>query len=263
MSEAYIHPKAKIGKNVTIGPFCYIAEHVEIGDGTTLDPHVTILDYVKIGKNNKISSGAVLGSLPQDVGFANEETWLEIGDNNLLREFSNMARGTFHGRGKTVMGNDNMLMAYSHVAHDCIIGNGTIIVSYVALAGFSEVHDYATLGGQAGVHQFNRVGAYSMIAASSKILKDVPPYVLTGRNPVAFYKLNLVGLRRRGFTREQIDRIESIYRTLYDSGLNVSDACVKIENDFEESVEKRTILDFIKNSKRGIVPKVSKLLSHD
>ncbi|MPN01153.1 Acyl-[acyl-carrier-protein]--UDP-N-acetylglucosamine O-acyltransferase [bioreactor metagenome] len=133
----------------------------------------------------------------------------------------------------------------------------------MALAGFTEVHDYATIGGQCGLHQFNRIGAHCMVAAASIVMKDIPPYSLTGRNPVAFYKLNLVGLRRRGFTREQIDRIESIYRALYDSGLNVSDACVKIESDFEDSVEKRTILDFIKTSKRGIVPKVSKLMSHD
>jgi len=258
MSDAYIHPGAKIGKGVTIGAFSYISENVEIGDDTWIGPHVTILDYVKIGKNNKIFPGAVLGSIPQDVGFADEVTWLEIGDNNLIREFANMARGTFHGRGKTIMGDNNMLMAYSHVAHDCIVGNNTIIVSYVALAGFSEISDYATLGGQVGIHQFCRVGAHAMIAAGAIVVKDVPPYVLTGRNPVAFYKLNLVGLRRRGFTREQIDRISEIYRVIYNSGLNVSDACAKIETEFEESIEKRTILDFIKQAKRGIIRKAVK-----
>ena len=260
MSNAFIHPKARIGNNVTVGPFSYIAENVEIGDGTIIGPHVTILDYVKLGSNNKIYPGAVLGSTPQDVGFAEEETWLEIGDGNIIREFANMARGTIHGRGKTVMGNNNMLMSYSHVAHDCVIGNGTVIISYVGFAGFVEVNDYATIGGKAVFHQFTRVGAYSMVSGASAVRKDVPPYALTGNNPVAFYKLNLVGLRRNGFTSEQISRIENIYRTLYDSGLNISDACERIERDFEESDEKRTILDFIKNSKRGIVPKISRFI---
>lgn len=257
MEYIYVHPGAKIGADVKIDQFSYIAENVEIGEGTWIGPHVTILDYVKIGKNCKISSGAVLGGEPQDFKFAGEVTYVEIGDNTTIREFVTVNRGIVEGRGKTVVGDNCMLMSYSHIAHDCIVGNNAILVSFVALGGFTEVGEYANIGGHTGVHQFSKIGAYSMIGGASIIFKDIPPYSLVGNRPSAFFNLNLVGLRRNGFTREQIDRISEIYRVIYRSGLNISDACKKVEEEFEESPEKRTILDFIKSSKRGIVKRVS------
>lgn len=257
MEYKYIQPGAKIGANVTIDQFCYIAENVEIGEGTWIGPHVTILDYVKIGRNCKIFPGAILGGDPQDYKFAGEITFVEIGDNTIIREYATVNRGTAEGRGKTVVGDNCMLMSYSHVAHDCIVGNSAVLVSFAALGGYVEVGDFANIGGHTGVHQFSKIGAYSMTAAASIVFKDIPPYSLVGGRPLAFYNLNLVGLRRSGFTREQIDRISEMYRTIYKGGLNISDACKKIEEEFEESIEKRTILDFIKSSKRGVVKRVS------
>lgn len=257
MEFKHIHPGAKIGANVTIDQFSYIAENVEIGEGTRIGPHVTILDYVKIGKNCKVFPGAILGGEPQDYKFGGEITYVEIGDNTIIREYATVNRGTGEGRGKTVVGNDCMLMSYSHVAHDCIIGNNVVIVSYVGLGGYVEVGDFANIGGNSGVHQFSKIGAYAMIGAASIVFKDVPPYSLVGSRPLAYYNLNLVGLRRNGFSREKIDLISEIYRLIYKSGMNISDACKKVEEEFEESVEKRTILDFIKYSKRGVVKRIS------
>jgi UDP-N-acetylglucosamine acyltransferase len=154
-------------------------------------------------------------------------------------------------------------MSYSHIAHDCIVGNNSVIVRYVALGGFTEIGDFANIGGQTGIHQFSKIGAYTMIAAASIVFKDIPPYTLVGGRPLSYFNLNLVGLRRNGFTREQIDRISDIYRIIYKSGLNISDACKKIEEEFEESMEKRTILDFIKSSKRGVVKRVSNTRSDE
>lgn len=258
-----IHPGATIGTGVEIGQFSYIAENVEIGDGSWIGPHVTILDYVKIGKNCKVFPGAIIGGDPQDYKFKGEITYVEIGDNTIVREYVTINRGTGDGRGKTVVGNDCMLMSYSHIAHDCIVGNNAVIVSYVALGGFTEIGDYANIGGQTGIHQFSKIGSYSMIAGASIVFKDIPPYTLVGGKPLSYYNLNLVGLRRNGFTREQIDRISDIYRIIYKSGLNISDACKNIEDDFEESLEKRTILDFIKSSKRGVVKRVSNTRSDE
>jgi len=258
MTGSYIHPDAKLGNGVTVGNFSSIAANVEIGEGTTIGNNVVIHEYVKIGRNCRIASGAILGCEPQDVGYNGEKTWLEIGDNNSIFEFVTMARGTVKGRGKTVVGNDCMIMAYAHIAHDCIVGNNVVLVSFVALAGFVEVGDFANIGGQTGVHQFSRIGAYSMIAAAATVVKDVPPYVLVGRAPVAFYNLNLVGLRRNGFSREQIDNIAAVYGVIYKSGYNTSDACAKAEQELPDSPERNNILDFIRSSKRGIIKSASK-----
>lgn len=252
----HIHPNAKIGANVTVEPFSYIAENVEIGEGTWIGPHVTILDYVKIGKNCKIFPGAVIGAIPQDLKYAGELSYVEIGDNTTIRECATINRGTaFSGKALTKIGNNCMIMSYVHVAHDCEIGNNVILVSYVGLAGETIVDDFAIIGGHSAAHQFSNVGAHAMISGMSSIFKDVPPYVLAGHRPLSYYNLNLVGLRRRGFTNDQIQQISDIYRVIYRSGLNVSDACAKIEAEFEETAEKRTILDFIKRSKRGIIKK--------
>lgn len=254
MNHSYIHPNAKIGTTATIEPFCYIAENVEIGEGTWIGPHVTILDYVKIGKNCKVFPGAVIGAIPQDLKFAGEISRVEIGDNTTIRECATVNRGTaFSGKALTKIGNNCMIMSYVHVAHDCRIGDNVILVSYVGLAGETNVDDYAIIGGHSAAHQFSTIGAHAMVSGVSSIFKDVPPYVLAGHRPLAFYNLNIVGLRRRGFTNEQIQQISDIYRVIYKSGLNVSDACDKVDAEFEETKEKRAIVDFIRSSKRGII----------
>ena len=254
MENSVVHPNAKIGANVNIGPFCYIAENVEIGDGCVIGPNVTIYDYVKIGKNCRIFPGAVIGAIPQDLKFAGEVSYVEIGDNVTIRECATINRGTAaSGKSKTIVGNNTLIMSYAHVAHDCVVGNNCILVSYVGLAGETEVDDFAIIGGSSVAHQFSKIGAHAMVAGGSLIGKDVPPYALAGRNPLSYGGINIVGLRRRGFTAEQIETIKNIYRVIYQSKLNVSDACKKIEQEFPESKEKRVILDFIESSKRGII----------
>ncbi len=258
MEQKFVHPNAKIGSNVTVEHFSYIAENVEIGEGTWIGPNVTIFDYVKIGKNCKIFPGAVIGAIPQDLKFAGEVSYVEIGDNTMIRECATVNRGTAaSGKGTTYIGKNCMVMSYVHVAHDCKVGNNVILVSYVALAGETEVDDWAIIGGHSAAHQFSKIGAHAMLSGGSLVGKDVPPYVLVGHRPLAYAGINIVGLRRRGFSAEQIDSIKDMYRIIYQSGLNISDACDKIENDFAECVEKRTIIDFIKSSKRGIVKGVT------
>ncbi len=263
MDNIHVHPGAIIGKGVTIEQFSNIAENVEIGEGTWIGPHVIIMDYVKIGANCKIFPGAIIGGTPQDYKFGDEITYVEIGDNTVIREYVTINRGTAAGRGKTVVGDNCMIMAYTHIAHDCIVGNNAIIVSYVGLSGYTEVGEYANIGGFTAVHQFCRIGAYSMVSGGSMVPKDVPPYSLVGHRPIAFFNLNLIGLRRKGFTADQIDRISEVYRVIYRSGLNLTDACKKIEEEIEDSQEKRVIMDFIKSSKRGIIKRVNSSKSDD
>ena len=254
MESSFVHPNAKIGANVKIHPFCYIAENVEIGDNCEIGPNATIYDYVKMGKNCKVFPGAVVGAIPQDLKFENEVSYVEIGDNTTIRECATINRGTAaSGKGKTVIGSNTLIMSYAHVAHDCEVGNNCILVSYVGIAGETKVDDWAIIGGASAAHQFSNIGTHAMVGGGSRISKDVPPYVLASKLPLSFCGINIVGLRRRGFTVEQIDRIKEIYKVIYQSGLNVSAACKKVEEEFEESVEKRTILDFINRSKRGII----------
>lgn len=254
MNNSVVHPNAKIGKNVTIEPFCYIAENVEIGDGCHIGPNVTIYDYVKIGKNCNIFPGAVIGAIPQDLKFQGEVTYVEIGDNVTIRECATINRGTAaSGKYKTIIKNNVLIMSYVHVAHDCVIGNNVILVSYVGLAGETNVDDYAIIGGNSSAHQFSKIGCHAMLSGGSLIGKDVPPYAMAGKRPLSFFGVNIVGLRRRGFTSEQIERIRDIYRVIYQSDLNVSDACRKVEAEMPDSEEKRIILDFIAESKRGII----------
>ncbi len=254
MNNSVVHPNAKIGKNVTIEPFCYIAENVEIGDGCHIGPNVTIYDYVKIGKNCNIFPGAVIGAIPQDLKFQGEVTYVEIGDNVTIRECATINRGTAaSGKYKTIIKNNVLVMSYVHVAHDCVIGNNVILVSYVGLAGETNVDDFAIIGGNSAAHQFTKIGCHAMLSGGSLIGKDVPPYAMAGKRPLSFFGINIVGLRRRGFTSEQIERIRDIYRVIYQSNLNVSDACKKVEAEMPDSEEKRIILDFINESKRGII----------
>ncbi|GAB1472763.1 acyl-ACP--UDP-N-acetylglucosamine O-acyltransferase [Bacteroidota bacterium] len=254
MNQSYIHPDAKIGENVIIGPFSYIAGNVEIGDGCWIGPHVTIMDNVKIGKNCKIYPGAIIGGEPQDYKFAGEVTYVEIGDNTILREYVTVNRGTLKsGRGTTKIGNGCMIMSYAHVAHDCNIADNVVLVSYVGIAGVSDVDEYAIIGGHSAAHQFTHIGAHTMLSGGSMVGKDVPPFIIAGKRPLSFGGVNAIGLRRRGFSPEKIDEIRNIYKVIYHSGLNTTDACRAVDETFEETAEKRAIIDFIKSSKRGII----------
>lgn len=249
-----IHPGAKIGRNVVVSPFTTIAEHVEIGDNCWIGPNVTIFDYVRLGHDCKVFPGAVLGAIPQDLKFQGEETWVEIGDNTTIREYVTVNRGTaFSGKGVTRVGNNCLIMSYCHVAHDCLVGDNCIMSSFSVLGGEVDLHDWAILGGGAMVHQFSTIGSHAMVAGGAIVVKDVPPYILTGREPISFAGVNRVGLTRRGFDPAVIQEISSIYKMLYNQGMNVSDACAKIRETFPASEHRDNILSFIANSQRGIL----------
>ena len=249
---AYVHPEAKIGDRVVIDPFAYVDRNVEIGDGTHLMTHSTVLYGARIGENCKIFPHATIAAIPQDLKFHGEETVTIIGNNTTIRECATVNRGTA-SKGFTKVGNDCLIMAYSHVAHDCILKDHIIIGNATQLAGEIEVDDYATISGGALIHQFTKIGAHVMIQGGSKIPKDIPPYIMVGREPITYVGLNVVGLRRRGFTSDQINAIQEIYRTIYLSGLNVSQALDRIESEMPVSYERDHILNFVRNSARGIV----------
>ena len=255
---ATVHPNAKIGDNVEIGPYAFIDEFVEIGDGCHILPHATIFNYVKIGKNCSIFPGAVVGAIPQDLKFDGEITYVEIVANVKIRECATINRGTrASGKGVTKVGSNTLIMSYVHIAHDCCIGEHCILVSYTGIAGETNVDDWAILGGGTLSHQFSKIGKHAMVGGGSKVNKDVPPYILCGRDPLSYAGINIVGLRRRGFSSDQIRNIKDMYDIIYNAGFNVSDACAKIESGFPQSEERDTILDFIRNSKRGIVKGMS------
>ena len=231
---AYVSPKAQLGKNVTIDAFAYIDDNVILGDNCHVFP------------------SAAIGCVPQDLKYKGEETWTVIGDNCVIREFATIHRGTA-SRGKTVIGNNNLIMAYCHIAHDCILGNNIIMSNVTQLAGEVEVDDFAVIGGGTLVHQFSRIGAHVMIQGGSKVGKDVPPYIIAAREPIAFYGINSIGLNRRGFTPEQIHTIQEAYRLIYQSNLNTTQALGKIEATMPQSAERDMILDFVRASTRGII----------
>ena len=233
-SLAYVSPKAQIGKNVTIDAFAYIDENVIIGDNCHIFP------------------SAVIGAVPQDLKYKGEETWTIIGDNCVLREFVTIHRGTA-SKGKTVVGNNNLIMAYCHVAHDCILHDNIIMSNVTQLAGEVEIDDYAVIGGGTLVHQFTHIGGHVMIQGGSKINKDIPPFAIVARDPIAFCGINSVGLNRRGFTPEQIHTIQEVYRLLYQGGMNTTQALDYIEATMPSSPERNMIIDFVRSSTRGIV----------
>ncbi len=249
---AFVHPEAKLGENIIVEPFAFVDRNTEIGDGTHLMSHSTILNGARIGKNCTIFPHATIAGVPQDLKFQGEDTTAEVGDNTIVRECATVNRGTA-SRGKTVVGNDCLIMAYSHVAHDCILRNNIILGNATQLAGEVEIDDYAIISGGTLIHQFTRIGAHAMIQGGSKIPKDIPPFVLVGREPIVFMGLNVVGLRRRGFTSEQINSMQEIYRYIYQTGNNVSQATGKIEKELPETNERNHILEFIRSSTRGIV----------
>ena len=249
---ASIHPDAKIGEGVEIGPFVTIDRDVEIGDGCIIDASATICQYTKLGKNCHVFPSAVIGAVPQDLKFHGEVTWTLIGDNNVLREFVTVHRGTF-SKGQTVIGNNNLIMAYCHVAHDCVLHNHIIMSNTTQLAGEVEADDFAIIGGGTLVHQFSHTRSHVMVQGGSRINKDGPPYVIAAREPIAYCGVNSVGLNRRGFTPEQIHTIQEVYRMIFQGGMNTTQAVAKIEAEMPASAERDTIINFVKASTRGII----------
>ena len=251
-SLSYVHPKAKIGKDVVIEPFVYIAEDVVIGDGSWIGPNATLMDGARIGKACNIFPGAVIAAIPQDLKFAGEKTMAEIGDNTTVREYATINRGT-KAKDITKIGSNCLIQSYAHVAHDCIIGDNVILGSHAGLAGEVEIDNFAIVSPYSVVHQFVRIGTHSFVQATGKVGKDVPPYVLAGREPLSYTGINSIGLRRRKIKNEIIYEIQEIYRIIYQRGLNISDAIEFVEANLPASNERDTIILFIRNSKRGII----------
>lgn len=249
---AVIHPEAKIGQQVTIEPFAVIEKDVVIGDNCHIYSHAVILNGARIGNNCSIFPGAVIAGIPQDLKFNGEQTTAEIGNNTTIRECVTINRGTA-SKGKTVVGSDCLIMAYSHIAHDCLLKDHIILGNASQIAGEVEIDDFAIISGGSLVHQFTRISKHVMVQGGSRIGKDIPPYTLIGRDPIVYCGINIVGLRRRGFTNEQVFLIQDIYRTLYTRGLNNTEALKAIETEYVASTERDLILNFIKTSQRGIV----------
>ena len=249
---ACVSENALIGKDVTIGPFVTIDENVVIGDGSIIDSNAVIHSGARIGKHCHIHSGAVVSDIPQDLKFKGEDSLAIIGDNTSIREFVTIHRGTA-SKGKTVIGNNCLIMAYCHVAHDCELGNNVIMSNQVQLAGEVVVGDFAVLGGGALVHQFTHIGKHVMLQGGSLVNKDLPPYIMAGRYPISYEGVNSVGLHRRGFSEDQINKIQQVYRVLYLSRLNNTEALAKVIAEVPQSPERDDIVNFVKASKRGIV----------
>jgi len=249
---AYVHPQAKIAKNVVIEPFVNIEKNVVIEDGTWIGSNVTIMEGARIGKNCRIFPGAVIAAIPQDLKFAGEETLVKIGNNVTIREFVTINRGT-KANMETVIGDNCLLMAYVHIAHDCILGRNVILANAVNLGGHIVIDDWAIVGELAAIHQFVHIGAHAFISGGGMARKDVPPFCKAGREPLAFAGVNSIGLRRRGFSNERINEIQEIYRILFLRGKNVTQSVNYIEANLPATTDRDDILSFIANSQRGIM----------
>lgn len=249
---AYIHPQAKIATNVVVEPFTTIHNNVIIGSGTWIGSNVTIMEGARIGKNCRIFPGAVISAIPQDLKFEGEDSLAIIGDNTTIRECVTVNRGT-KALGHTKIGDNCLIMATTHVAHDCIIGNNCILANGSIIAGHVTIGDYAILSGLVAVHQFIHIGEHSMVSGGSLVRKDVPPFSKAGKEPLSFIGINSIGLRRRGFSTEKIREIQNIYRILYQKNYNTTQALEKIEAEMEATTERDQIILFIKNSQRGIM----------
>ena len=249
---AYIHPDAQLASNVVVEPFSVIDKNVRIGKGTHIGSNVTICEGVTIGENCNIFPGAVIGAIPQDLKFKGEKTEVIIGNNCNIRECVTIHRGTA-SKGKTVIGNNCLIMAYCHVAHDCLLQDNIIMSNAVQLAGECQIGDYAVIGGGSLIHQFTHIGCHVMLQGGSRVNKDLPPYITAGRDPISYAGINSIGLRRRGYTDEQINNIQDIYRLIFNSGLNVSDAIERIVRELPATAERDEILMFIRDSARGIL----------
>lgn len=252
-SLASVHPDAIIGEGVRIDPFVVIEENVVVGSGTHIGPHAHLCSGARIGTDCRIFTGASIGAVPQDLKFGGEETTAIVGDRTVVREYVTVHRGTT-ARRQTLVGSDCLLMAYVHVAHDCIVGDNVILANAVQLGGHVEVDDWAIIGGLTGVHQFERIGKHAMVGAGFRVMKDVPPYVRAGNQPLSFSGINAIGLRRRGFGEEQIETIESVYRWMYQSGLNIGDGVDRADELLGAEPAAREIIDFVRSSKRGVIP---------
>jgi UDP-N-acetylglucosamine acyltransferase len=252
--RAAVSPKARLGTNVSIGPFTVVEPGAVIGDGTTVGANALIALGARIGKDCRVHHGAVIGHAPQDLKYDNEPTTCEIGDRTTVREYAVFHRGTGEG-GRTIIGSDCFLMAYTHIAHDCCLGHHVILSNAAMLAGHINIEDWVTIGGITPVHQFVNIGQHAMIGGGLRVPKDVPPYILAGGEPLAFEGLNSIGLRRRGFTPEVIAALDRAYELIYRSGLNVSQGIARIREDSTLAVvrEVQNVIEFIGKSKRGIV----------
>jgi len=247
-----IHPEAKIGKNVQIGAFVTIEKDVVIGDNCVIHPNAIIMNGTRMGNNCKVFPGAIVGSIPQDLKYNGEQTFLEIGNNVTIREYCTINIGTTANM-KTVIHDHCLIMAYCHIAHDCIVHESSVLANNVTLAGHIEVGPKAILGGLTAVHQFVRIGAHVMVGGGSLVRKDVPPYIKAAREPLSFAGVNAVGLRRKGFSNDQIHNIQNIYRVLYQKGYNTTQALNVMETTLAETPERNIILDFVKDASRGII----------
>jgi len=249
---SYIHPEAKIADNVVIEPFACIHKNVVIDEGTWVGSHVTIMEGARIGKNCKIFPGSVISGIPQDLKFDGENTTVEIGDNTVIREYVTISRGT-NDRSRTVIGKNCLLMAYVHIAHDCVLGDHCILVNAVQVAGHVKIDDWAIIGGSSSVHQFVKIGSHVFVAGGSLVRKDVPPFTKAAREPLSYSGINSIGLRRRGYSNDKINEIQEIYRQVYLRGLNNSKAIDVVELEMPPSKERDEIINFIRTSDRGIM----------
>jgi len=249
---AYVHPDAKLGANVVVEPFASIYADVVVGEGTWIGPNAVLMDGTRVGRKCRIFPGAVIGAIPQDLKFTGEYTTAEVGDNTTIRECVTINRGTAD-RLKTAVGDNCLLMAYVHLAHDCILGNNIVIANSVNLAGHVTIDDWAILEGNVAVQQFIHIGAHSFIAGASLVRKNVPPFVKAAREPLSYVGVNVVGLRRRGYSDEQIARIEDIYREIFVRNTNIERGVQNVEQTLPRSPERGQILDFIRNSPKGIM----------
>ena len=259
---AHIHPDAKIGSNVTVDPFAVIHGEVSIGDGSHIMSHAVIMDGSIIGKNCRIFPGAVISAIPQDLKFVGEKTTVEIGDGTTIRECVTVNRGT-KDKWTTVLGKNCLIMAYAHIAHDCILGDNVILANAVQLAGHVEVGNYAIVSGLSGAVQFTRIGAHTYIAGNGVVRKDVPPYIKAAREPMSYAGINAVGLQRARFSAEKIQEITDIYRIIFLEKNTTTAALSKIEASFPSSAERDNILNFIKTSQTGIIKRPSKIVATD
>ena len=251
---AIVSPKAKLGENIRIDAYAIIHDDVIVGNDCLIGPHAVLYDGARIGNRVKIFQGASISNLPQDLSFRNEETVFIIDDDTTIREFVTCHRGT-KATGASKIGKNCLIMAYTHVAHDCVLGDNIILANGVQLGGHVHIEDYAIIGGMTPVHQFCKVGRHSMTGGGFKVSQDLPPFILAAHHPLRFCGLNIVGLRRRGFASTDIEALKKAYKYLYDKSLNVSQAVVKIEAELGDNKFVRQVLEFVKSSKRGLVGK--------
>jgi len=255
---AIVSNKAKLGTNIKVGPFSIIEDEVEIGDNTVIHSSVKIRNYTKIGSNCEIFEGCVIGNIPQHLGFKGEISYVEIGNNTVLREYCTVHRGTSFDDGITRIGNNTYLMAYVHIAHDCKVGDNTILANCVTLAGHVKIGNYVFVGGLTPIHQFCRIGDYAMVGGASAVDKDIPPFTRASKNHVLLYGLNLVGLKRRGFSSETIKLLKEAYRILFRTSPTLEEGIKEVEEKLPKTKEIQMLLDFVKTTKRGIAPEASK-----